>query len=184
MMKKALSTLSMFALFVLAATLLLSSRTLADTVDVSLSAPVQSGTAGSTVSFDATVSTPGKNSGTLFMNGDGFNVPSPLAMDDSGFFNNFFPLSLDPGDSFTDTLFSIVLPSDVAAGVYTGSFTILGGADMFAQDTLGTVDWEVDVAPTPSAVPEPESLMLLATGLPGLAVLVQRKWRRSSDSKA
>ncbi len=183
MMKKAVRTLSMFALF-LAATLLLSSRTFADTINLSLSAPVQSGTAGSTVSFDATVSAPGKNSGTIFMNGDSFNVPSPLVMDDSGFFDNFFPLSLDPGDSFTDELFSIVLPSDLAAGMYTGSFTIVGGADMFAQDTLGTVDWEVDVAPTPSAVPEPGSLMLLVSGLPGVAVLVQRKLRRSSANKA
>jgi hypothetical protein len=184
MMKKAIRTLSMFALFVLAATLLLSSWTFADTINLSLSAPVQSGTAGSTVSFDATVSASGKNSETIFMNGDGFNVPSTLVMDDSAFFNNFFPLSLDPGDSFTDTLFSVVLPSDLTAGSYTGSFTILGGSDMFAQDTLGTVDWTVDVAPTASTVPEPGSLMLLVSGLPGVAVLVQRRWRGSSDNKA
>jgi hypothetical protein len=180
MMKKTVRTLSTFALFVLAATLLLSSRTFADTIGLSLNAPAQSGTAGSTVSFVATVSAPGTNGGTVFLNGDSFNVSSPLLLDDSGFFNDF-PFSLDPGDSSSGTLFSIALPSNLAAGLYTGSFEILGGADSGAQDPIGSVDFQVNVAP--STVPEPESLMLLAAGLPGVAFLVQRKWRRSSDSK-
>ncbi|MCU1251456.1 MAG: sorting protein [Edaphobacter sp.] len=180
-MKKAVRTLSMFALFVLAATLLLSSRTFADTIDLSLNAPAQPGTAGSTVSFAATVSAPGTNGGTVFFNGDGFNVSSPLLLDDSGFFFDF-PLSLDPGESFSGPLFSIALPSNLAAGLYTGSFEILGGAHSGALDTLGSVNFQVNVAP--STVPEPESLMLLAAGLPGMAFLVQKKWRRSSDSKA
>ena len=125
MMKKTVRTLSMFALFVVAATLLLSSRTFADTIGFSLNAPVQPGTAGSTVSFVATVSAPGTNGGTVFLNGDSFNVSSPLLLDDSGFFNDF-PLSLDPGDGFSGTLFSIALPSNLAAGLYTGSFEIRG----------------------------------------------------------
>jgi hypothetical protein len=181
MMKKTVRTLSTFALFVVAATLLLSSRTFADTIGFSLNAPAQPGTAGSTVSFVATVSAPGTNGGTVFLNGDGFTVPSPLLLDDSGFFNDF-PFSLDPGDSLSGVLFTITLPSNTAAGLYTGSFQILGGANSDAQDTLGSVDFQVNVAP--STVPEPESLMLLAAGLPGVALLVQRRWRWFSDSKA
>ena len=181
MMKKTVRTLSTFALFVVAATLLLSTRTFADTIDLSLNAPAQPVTAGSTVSFVATVSAPGTNGGTVFLNGFSFNVPSPLLLDDSGFFNDF-PFSLDPGDSFSGVLFSVALPSNVAAGLYTGSFEILGGADSGAFDTLGSVDFQVNVAP--SAVPEPESLILLTAGLPGVAFLVQRKWQRFSDSKA
>jgi hypothetical protein len=183
MMKKTARTLSLFALFVLAATSLLSSRTFADTIDLSLNAPAQPGTAGSTISFVATVLAPGTNGGTVFLNGDSFNVSSPLILDDSGFFNDF-PLSLDPGDSFSGTLFSIALPSNLASGLYTGSFEILGGADSDALDTLGSVDFQVNVAPTASTVPEPESLMLLAAGLPGVALLVQRKRRQFSDNKA
>jgi hypothetical protein len=184
MMKKTVRTLSTFALFVLAATLLLSSRTFADTIGLSLNAPAQSGTAGSTVSFVATMLAPGTNGGTVFLNGDSFNVSSPLLLDDSGFFNDF-PFSLDPGDSSSGTLFSIALPSNLAAGLYTGSFEILGGADSGAQDTIASVqDSPLNVAPTASTVPEPESLMLLAAGLPGVALLVQRRWRRLSDSKA
>jgi hypothetical protein len=183
MMKKTVRTLSTFALFVVAATLLLSSRTFADTIGLSLNAPAQPVTAGSTVSFVATVSAPGKNSGTVFLNGFSFNVPSPLILDDSGFFNDF-PFSLDPGDSFSGVLFTITLPSNTAAGLYPVTFEILGGADSGAQDTIASVqDFPVNVASTASTVPEPESLMLLAAGLPGVAFLVQRKWRRSSDSK-
>ena len=64
----------------------------------------------------------------------------------------------------------------------TGSFEILEGADSGALDTLTSVDFQVNVAP--STVPEPETLMLLAAGLPGVAFLVQRKRRRSSHSEA
>jgi hypothetical protein len=122
MMKKTVRTLSTFALFVVAATLLLSSRTFADTINLSLSAPAQSGTAGSTILFVATVSAPGTNSGAVFLNGDSFNLSSPLPLDNGFFFD--FPVSLDPGDSFSGTLFSIALPSNVAAGLYTGSLEI------------------------------------------------------------
>jgi hypothetical protein len=183
MMKKTVRTLSTFALFVLAATLLLSSRTFADTIDLSLNAPAQSGTAGSTVFFVATLSAPDTNGGTVFLNGDSFDVSTPLTLDDSGFWFEF-PVSLDPGDSVSGALFSVTLPSDIAAGSYTGFFAIVGGADSDAQDPLASVDFQVDVAPMASTVPEPESLMLLAAGLPGVALLMQRKWRRSSDSKA
>jgi hypothetical protein len=181
MMKKNARTLSMLALLVLPATLLLSSHAFADTISLSLTAPVQTSTAGSTVSFLATASAPGTNGGTEFLNGDSFDVTSPLVFDDSGFAS--FPLSLDPGDSFSGELFSFALPSDLPAGQYIGSFEILGGADG-AFDTLSTVNFQVNVGPTVSAVPEPESLMLLAAGLPGIAFMVQKKWQRSSGSRA
>jgi hypothetical protein len=163
--------------------LLLSSRTFADTIGLTLNAPVQSGVAGSTVSFAANVSAPGTNGGTVFLNGDSFGVSSPLLLNDSGFLFDF-PLSLDPGDSFSGVLFSIDLPANVAAGLYAGSFEILGGADSGTFDTLASVDFQVNVAPSAGTVPEPESLMLLASGLPGLALLVRKSCRRPSPSKA
>jgi hypothetical protein len=181
MMKKVIRTVSMLVLFVFPMTLSLSSRAFADTISLTLTDAVQTVSAGSTVSFFAAVSAPGTNGGTEFLNGDSFNVTSPLVLDDSGFFSGF-PLSLDPGDSFSGLLFSFALPSNIAAGPYTGSFTIVGGGDGGAQDKLGSVDFQVNVAPTANPVPEPESLMLLATGLPGMAFLLQRKLRRSLNS--
>src|SRR5580704_7766125 len=113
MMKKTMRSLSMLALLVLPS--LLSTRAFGDTISLSLAAPVQTGAAGSTVSYSATVSAPGTNGATVFLNADSFDVTSPLVLDDSGFFLGF-PLSLDPGHSFSGLLFSLALPSNVAAG--------------------------------------------------------------------
>ena len=156
MMKRTALYLSVLAL---AATF--SSPAFADTINLDLSAPVQSGASGSTVSFTATVSAPSTNGATVFLNSDSFNLDEPLTLDDDGFFFDF-PLSLNAGDSFTGVLFTVNLPGNVAAGSYDGSFEILGGADGGALDLLDTVTFEVN---TPSAVPEPSTLLLLATGL-------------------
>ncbi len=158
---------------VLGAALLLARPASADTITLNLTNPVQTGAGGSTLSFDATVSAPGKNGGTIFLNGDDFTVPSPLTLNDDGFFFGF-PLSLDPGDSFSGLLFTISLPPGISAGPYLGSFSILGGADGSAQDVLATVNFTVNATAGTSAVPEPGSLMLLGTGLAGLVVRVRR----------
>jgi hypothetical protein len=179
MMRKVARTLSMLALFILPATLLPSTRVFADSIGLNLTAPVQTGMAGSTVAFSATVSAPATNGGTVFLNGDSFDVTTPLVFDDSGFLFNF-PLSLDPGGSFSGELFSFALPSDLPAGQYVGSFEILGGADGGVLDTLSTVDFQVNVTGAPT-VPEPETLFLLAAGLPGVAMLIKGRRRRSSD---
>jgi hypothetical protein len=160
MIKKAALSLSMF---VLAATLLLSRPVLADTINLSLSNPVQSGAPGSTLSFTATVSAPVTNGATVYLNADSFNVDSPLTLNDDGFFLGF-PLSLDAGDSFTGLLFTVTIPSDALAGLYNGSFEIMGGADGGAGDSLGTVAFLVNAE---SPVPEPGSFLLLGTGLAG-----------------
>jgi len=167
-MKKMGFTLSTL---VLAVASLLTVPAFADTITLSLDSPVQTGTPGSTLSFDATVSTDSKSSDTVYLNGDNFTLSSPLTLDDSGFFNTF-PLSLDPGDLFSGLLFTVTLPPNVAPGLYTGSFSILGGANDGAQDVLATVNFNVNV---PSTVPEPASGLLLVTGLLGLGAVVGKR---------
>ena len=159
------------AMFVPAMLLLVPSPVLADTITLSLSNPVQSATPGSTVAFDATVSTPSTNAAPVFLNSDNYTIDSPLTLDDSDFFS--FPLSLDPGDSYTGAIFTVALPADIVFQTSTGSFEILGGADGLTFDTLATTGFQVN--PTP----EPGTMLLLATGLGLLAFVMYRKKGKS-----
>jgi len=91
--------------------------------------------------------------------------------------NASIPFSLDPGQSFPATsFFDIFVDLNFNAyGTYSGSATLLGGADG-AQDTLATKDFQVVVAPM--ATPEPSSFLLFATGVTGFAGALRRKIRR------
>ena len=84
MMRKKMALL--LSTLVLAAGSLLTAPAFADTISLNLASPVQSGVGGATLSFNATVSAPATNSGTIFLNGDSWNVDSPLTLDDSGVF--------------------------------------------------------------------------------------------------
>jgi hypothetical protein len=160
-MKKTALSLSM--LFV--AGFLLVVPASADTINLSLTNPTQTGTSGATLTFEATLSAPLANNGAVFLNGDSFSVDiAGAALDDSGLFLNF-PFSLDPGDSFSEVLFTVALPANLAAGVHDGFFEILGGSDPGAFNLLASVNFQIDGS---SPVPEPGTWVLLATGL-GLA---------------
>jgi PEP-CTERM motif len=158
------------SLFVLAAASLLSVPAYADTVTLTLTNPIQfgGGSLGSSLSFDATVTAPSTNSAEVFLNEDSFNVDAPLTLDDDGFFFGF-PLSLNPGDSFTGLLFTIFIPTSTPNAVFNGSFSILGGPNGASANDLADVQFEVNT------VPEPATILMLGTGLPGLVAAIRRK---------
>jgi hypothetical protein len=117
---------------------------------------------GGSVTFDATVFAPASNSAPVFLNGDSFNITGPFSLDDTDFFTKF-PLSLAPGASYTGDLFVLTVPPGTPFGVYLGTFTILGGANGGAENTLGTVNFSL------TTTPEPSSIVLSLTGMAGLA---------------
>jgi hypothetical protein len=166
-------------MFLLAVSLLVAPA-LADTINLSLTTPTQTGSPGSTLTFGATVSAPLANGAAVFLNSDNFgdNIPGSL-IDDAGFLFSF-PLSLNPGGSFTGTLFSVALPFNLSPGTYNGFFEILGGASGNAQNSLATVDFQINAS---SPVPEPGTWLLLVTGLSILSTWILSS-RDSSQTRA
>ena len=137
----------------------------ADTV-LTLSAPYQTGPGG-LFTFEATATNTGAS--TVFLNSDSSTVDAGLTLDDSPFFNNW-PLSLAPGVPYTGELFAVTAPAwGLGSNFYTGSFTLLGGVDGNASDSLATVNFNIQVTP------EPSSFLLFGGGVMTLGVLTGRK---------
>jgi|SRR5579872_1791047 len=133
----------------------------ADTISINLTSTFLSGSPGSTIPFGGILSN--TTGSTLFLNSAGINLAGPFSPadeDTSPFFSNA-PLFLAGGDStLVIDLFAIHIPGPFIAGPYSGTFTVLGGVDGNAQDTLGSADFTVQVANV-NSVPEPSSRSLL-----------------------
>lgn len=141
----------------------------ADSISLVFTQARQSANAGTTVSFNATISAPTTNS-TLYDLSDNFDFDrsaASLTIDDSGFFNNFLFTDFYPGTSQTALLFTVALPANLAAGAYTGFFEVFDSSSNSIDAAVkSTATFEIDVpGPGTSPVPEPSTWLLLATGL-------------------
>ena len=152
----------------------------ADPIVLTLNPPSQTGTNGGLVTFQGTFSNGGEP--FCFVNSVSFTLvgnPAGFTFDPNEFFSAV-PQLVDGGFSIGATNFFIVfIDSTVTPGLYSGSFSVLGGSDEVDESLLVSQEFTIEVNAVTSQVPEPASLLFLASGLSGLATLFRRRGRNS-----
>jgi hypothetical protein len=156
----------------------------ADDLTITFDQPNQTVSAGGTLQFFGTITN--DTDTTLFLNNDTLTLDGMSFTLTDQFFNNV-PFFLTPegqaGSSSGDIeLFDVSVNNPLldAAGVFSGAYTLIGGADGgtdTAMDNLGTASFSVT---TIAQTPEPSSLYLLLTGVLAMAAMAWKSTRQQA----
>lgn len=163
-----------------ASMLFASSAALADTLSLTLANPNQSGSSGTTLSFNATVSAPLTNTADVYLNGLDYTLAYPTLTFNGDAFNSF-PFSLSAGASYTGLLFTVASTSGTLPALYSGSVVLLGGSTDGSQDRLTTAAFSDRVTGAAAVTPEPSSLLLLGSGAMGLLGFLGRRYNAARN---
>jgi hypothetical protein len=151
-------------------------------ITITLDQANQTASAGGTLQFFGTITN--DTDETILLNTDSLTVGGHSLTTIDQFFNTV-PVSLAPegqaGDSSGDIeLFDVSVSDPLldAAGVYFGSYTLIGGTDPSdindPQDNLGTASFSVT---TVAQTPEPSTLYLLLSGVLAMMAMAWRSMR-------
>lgn len=170
---KCLRNLSVLSLTI-AAFLVAGTAVKADPLSITFTPQsTQDGAGGDTLTFDVDVTNLSASEVVNF-NSDDLNINQPgsdLVTNDEFFANA--PFVLNPGDPTSGyEAFTVFISPGTPSGPYYGTYVILGGPTPSDSGEVGSATFEVDVT---GVVPEPSSLVLLMSGLAGLAGVLRRR---------
>jgi PEP-CTERM motif len=163
------------SLFIAILAVLLAREAYADSIEITLTDPTQS---GGMVRFDATLTN--LTGSTIFLNGASATTSSSFLTVDTNPFLTNAPLSLaGNASSGPFAAFNVFIAPGTPAGSYSlNSFSILGGLTSNNFNSIGSADFTVNVSPGLSVAPEPGTLVLVGLGVLGIG-LQGLFWRRT-----